>query len=59
MNTRNASHTGSWWRERFVAIARQVESAARLPRSGGAVRIRPWLDSAAGARRLGPAASRD
>ena len=58
MNTRNASDTGSWWRERFVAIARQAESAASQPRPAGAVRIRPWLAGAAGLRRLGPAAPR-
>ncbi len=58
MNTRNASDTGSWWRTRFVAIARQAESAATLPRPHGAVRIRPALAGAGAARRFGPVASR-
>jgi hypothetical protein len=58
MNTRNASDTGSWWRARFVAIARQVESAATLPRPRGAVRIRPALAGAGVVRRFGALASR-
>ncbi len=58
MNTRNASDTGSWWRARFVAIARQAESAALLPRPRGAVRIRPGLTGAGIVRRLGSAAPR-
>ena len=58
MNTRNASDTGSWWRERFVAIARQVESAGTLPRPRGAVRIRPGLAGAGVVRRFGALASR-
>jgi hypothetical protein len=57
MNMRNASETGSWWRQRFVAIARQNESARPLPRPG-AVRIRPALAGAATARRFGSAAAR-
>jgi hypothetical protein len=58
MNTRNASDTGSWWRQRFVAIARQVESAGTLPRPRGAARLRPGLAGALGMRRFGPVASR-
>jgi len=56
-NTRNASETGSWWRRRFVAIARQAESAGPAPRSG-AVRMRPGLAGAGTPRRLGPTAAR-
>ena len=51
VNTRNASDTGSWWRTRFVAIARQAESAATLPRPHGAVRT----PAGPGWRRRGPA----
>jgi hypothetical protein len=58
MNTRNASETGSWWRARFVAIARQVESARPYTRPAGAVRIRPCLAGAAAERRFGAAALR-
>ena len=58
MTTRNASETGSWWRARFVAIARQVEAARPNPRPAGAGRIRPGLTGTALARRFGTAISR-
>ena len=58
MNTRNASETGSWWRARFVAIARQVEAARPSVRPAGAVRIRPRLAGAGVVRRFGALASR-
>jgi len=58
MNTRNASETGSWWRARFVAIARQVEAARPSVRPAGAVRIRPRLAGAAAERRFGTAGFR-
>jgi hypothetical protein len=57
MNMRIASETGSWWRARFIAIARQAESARPHSRPGSAARIRPWLARAA-QRRVGAAASR-
>jgi len=58
MNTRNASDTGSWWRARFVAISRQVESKGTLPRTREALRIRPALAGAGMARRFGGVGSR-
>jgi hypothetical protein len=57
MNMRNASETGSWWRQRFVAIARQAETARPHPRPG-VVRIRPGLPGAVTARRFGSAIAR-
>lgn len=58
MNVRSHSHPGAYWRERFVAIAR--EAAAAMPRYRGRslAGIRTRLSGAAPGRRFPAAAAR-
>lgn len=58
MNVRPLSRTGAYWRERFVAIAREAEAA--IPRFRGRSRagVRPRLSGAAPGRRFAAAAAR-
>jgi len=52
MNPRTSSRPGAYWRERFVAIAREAQAALARPRGAIRVGIRPRLAGAAALRRF-------
>jgi hypothetical protein len=58
MNVRPLSRTGACWRERFVAIAREAESAIPRYRGRSCAGIRPRLSGAVPGRGFAAAAAR-